>query len=663
MVEASLVKQLNVADQRKIKTCLLQKYGAGSAHTGDASAGRNTSESTISQVAADPSPRKKPKTTSKNDFLPREEQQLVHGRVTSAKYKGKTANVYVNTTAEFAAAIPAATIEDVMGATRVFLTSLESIVARSRLNLSKDVSALVFRVNNVLEDYRGAAAENRDLRQIKLHRSSDVRLLHDLMFVKLHHQVDDAELKVAVLISFGGKNTPAQRQSTFQREGKKHLGKIAKEVVRQLPLQLHPAAERVLANDSAGDTLRQADAPTAGYDEQWTDLQDTLSQQFAGRSSEFLRARLAAVAEVVETRPDGQRHVDLPLVSLHDQVTVVEYLQSGEVAARYLRVPAVAVSQTALNVPVGLRGQGHLSANARCGGGLPYHLDRASVETIWGLRNDSAALVQPRRPYPPKKTRLSAKEVGERVAAVPLCQWQTLRALEAASGIPRSTLHRHLKSKVLRRFISRVKPTLTDGHKLQRLTWALAHVQRPIGGLLYRFNAMYDIVHIDEKWFNMYKASSRYYLASDEALPYRSCSNKRYIGKVMFLAAVARPRYDFSRKKYFDGKIGIWPIVERTAAKRTSKNRVVGTLITENITMSRKIYVQMLKEKVFPAIRAKWPGRKTSVIRVQQDNAGPHVEEDHGEVLAAGKEGGWDIQMLCQSPRSPECNILDLGIF
>ncbi|GMF34895.1 unnamed protein product [Phytophthora fragariaefolia] len=79
--------------------------------------------------------------------------------------------------------------------------------------------------------------------------------------------------------------------------------------------------------------------------------------------------------------------------------------------------------------------------------------------------------------------------------------------------------------------------------------------------------------------------------------------------------------------------------------------------------MSREVYVQMLKENVFPAIRVKWPGRKTSVIHAQQDNAGPHVEEDHGEVLAAGKEGGWDIQMLCQPPRSPECNILDLGIF
>ncbi|ETP21394.1 hypothetical protein F441_05085 [Phytophthora nicotianae CJ01A1] len=254
---------------------------------------------------------------------------------------------------------------------------------------------------------------------------------------------------------------------------------------------------------------------------------------------------------------------------------------------------------------------------------------------IWDRRSDPSALVLPRKPYPRRPTRLSPKEVGERVAAVPLCQRQTLRALEAASGIPRSTLHRYLKANTLRRFISRVKPSLTATHKLQRLTWALAQVHRPIGCCLYRFDAMYNVVHIDEKWFNMYKASSRYYLTADEEMPYRTCPNKRYVGKVMFLAAVARPRYDFSRKTLFDGKIGIWPIVERARAKRTSKNRAAGTPITKNINMSREVYVRMLREKVFPAIRQKWPGSRKAIIRVQQDNAGPHVDEDHGEVVAA----------------------------
>ncbi|KAF4043599.1 hypothetical protein GN244_ATG03911 [Phytophthora infestans] len=83
-----------------------------------------------------------------------------------------------------------------------------------------------------------------------------------------------------------------------------------------------------------------------------------------------------------------------------------------------------------------------------------FRLSRAEIELIWGLRDSPAALVLPRRPYPPRETHVTAKEVGERVAAVPLCQRQTLRSLEMACGIPRSTLQRYLKTKVLRRFIA-----------------------------------------------------------------------------------------------------------------------------------------------------------------------------------------------------------------
>ncbi|ETO76997.1 hypothetical protein F441_07778 [Phytophthora nicotianae CJ01A1] len=61
-------------------------------------------------------------------------------------------------------------------------------------------------------------------------------------------------------------------------------------------------------------------------------------------------------------------------------------------------------------------------------------------------------------------------------------------------------------------------------------------------GRMYRMHHMYDTVHIDEKWFNLHKGTTKYYLTANEQLPYRSCPNKKYIGKVMFLAAVARPR-------------------------------------------------------------------------------------------------------------------------
>ncbi len=48
--------------------------------------------------------------------------------------------------------------------------------------------------------------------------------------------------------------------------------------------------------------------------------------------------------------------------------------------------------------------------------------------------------------------------------------------------------------------------------------------------------------------------------------------------EVMFLCVVARPRYDDYRKSYLDGKIGLWPFVERVPAKRNSRNRPAGTL-------------------------------------------------------------------------------------
>ncbi|ETK74459.1 hypothetical protein L915_18749 [Phytophthora nicotianae] len=66
-----------------------------------------------------------------------------------------------------------------------------------------------------------------------------------------------------------------------------------------------------------------------------------------------------------------------------------------------------------------------------------------------------------------------------------------------------------------------------------------------------------------------YLVSTRYYLTKDELAPYQACPNRRYIGKVMFLVAVARPRYDAKRKTYVDGKIGIWPIVEYVRAQRS----------------------------------------------------------------------------------------------
>lgn len=119
---------------------------------------------------------------------------------------------------------------------------------------------------------------------------------------------------------------------------------------------------------------------------------------------------------------------------------------------------------------------------------------------------------------------------------------------------------------------------------------------------------MFDVIHMDEKWFNLYTASTKYYISPAEAIPYRTSANKRYIGKIMFLAAVARPRYDFHRKRHFDGRIGIWPIIDIVLAKRSSVNRLAGTPEIKGVSMDGDKYKQLLQSVVFPAIRMLWPG-------------------------------------------------------
>lgn len=36
---------------------------------------------------------------------------------------------------------------------------------------------------------------------------------------------------------------------------------------------------------------------------------------------------------------------------------------------------------------------------------------------------------------------------------------------------------------------------------------------------------------------------------------------------------------------------------------------------------------------------------------------------DHADIVKAGLHDGWRIRMVCQPPRSPDLNILDLGFF
>ncbi|GJQ67459.1 hypothetical protein Trydic_g8303 [Trypoxylus dichotomus] len=165
-------------------------------------------------------------------------------------------------------------------------------------------------------------------------------------------------------------------------------------------------------------------------------------------------------------------------------------------------------------------------------------------------------------------------------------------------------------------------------------------------------------MHIDEKWFYLLQVN----ITLDEAEPESHCKSKRFITKVMFMAAVARPR---ARKQYFNDKIESWPFVCKEYVKRNSKNRTRGTMVTKNIEFSKAAECKkMIIDNVLPAIRSKFPkAHKAKTIYVQQDNAKPHSCDNDAELLAEGSGDGWCIKFKSQPPNVLDLNVLDLGFF
>jgi transposase-like protein len=253
---------------------------------------------------------------------------------------------------------------------------------------------------------------------------------------------------------------------------------------------------------------------------------------------------------------------------------------------------------------------------------------------------------------------LSAKL--ERLRITPLEQRSTLRAAELSCGVPRATLQRRVKSGQLVAHVSNVKPLLTETNKAARLAWCMLHVQPES---LF-FKDMNDTIHVDEKLFYMTAVKRRYYLLPGEAAPHRQVRSKRYITKVMMLAAVGRPRWDEVSGTFFDGKLGIWPFVVREAAVRSSSRRPAGTMVTKEGRVIQTTYRSMLIEHLLPAVRERWPSAREGVhVRVQQDNAPAHISVDDAPFAAAAWQLGLDMELCCQPPNSPDLNCLDLGLF
>jgi len=245
---------------------------------------------------------------------------------------------------------------------------------------------------------------------------------------------------------------------------------------------------------------------------------------------------------------------------------------------------------------------------------------------------------------------------------------RSIRSLAGALGIPRATVGKMKKDNKLKVHTMALKPKLNDDHFLNRLHHCIAKIDRntinAATGLKYK--TMYNEVHVDEKWFFLVKDGGRYYLAADEQPPDPiRVQHKGHITKVMFLCALARPKYNNTTRQWFDGLIGIYPVGELSMYQRRSATHQRGDIMWQNLNMDRDEYQRMIVDLVLPDIKRKMPLNNNIIL--QQDGASAHLPPDDPVFKAKVAElyGGNEdaVKLYTQPAQSPDLNINDLGFF
>ena len=123
---------------------------------------------------------------------------------------------------------------------------------------------------------------------------------------------------------------------------------------------------------------------------------------------------------------------------------------------------------------------------------------------------------------------------------IPLNRRGTIRSAAAATGIPKSTFHQKVKEGAVCSHSNAVKLYLTEENMRACVPFCLNHID-PVRQM---FCDMMDVVHVNEKWFHLYKTDRKYYLGDAEPDPHQTSKSKQFITKVMFLSEVSHPCYD-----------------------------------------------------------------------------------------------------------------------
>ncbi|XP_057783333.1 uncharacterized protein LOC131001095 [Salvia miltiorrhiza] len=245
---------------------------------------------------------------------------------------------------------------------------------------------------------------------------------------------------------------------------------------------------------------------------------------------------------------------------------------------------------------------------------------RRTISRIWAAANKQRASGEVISSLSKKKLRPRRKLVHldlNLVASLELSKRSTIRRLACGIKCSKSTVGRWIKLGLIRPHSSAIKPDLTAPNKLLRLRFSLEALEYD------RILRSLTFFHIDEKWFYITKSNQRFYLTPDEIDPHRTCKNKKFITKVMFMCAPKE------------------------------------TVRTGHGTMEWKPIQSITKQVVKDCLIYQWLLKMydSGYLRI---NA---VAVCMYGIVAVASADGFDIHLVHQPPNSPDTNINDLGWF
>ena len=215
----------------------------------------------------------------------------------------------------------------------------------------------------------------------------------------------------------------------------------------------------------------------------------------------------------------------------------------------YVDAP-VQVNQRRKEVPEDVRKQVYQALLTRSNSGIlhkkdtqivadQFDLHLRTVQRIWRRGKTQLADNVPVVVSSLKKGRVGRKAIPvdlEALHAIPLKDRMTIEDVCAQLNISKWRVQRYLRRGLIRRHSSSIKPYLTEGNKKTRLKWCIDMIERGLSGDP-RFKDFFGFVFIDEKWFYLTQKSEKYYLLPEEDDPHRTCKNKNYIPRLMFLCS------------------------------------------------------------------------------------------------------------------------------